>query len=40
MRVIGAAFAAVCNILTEFCPLRPVRLFSPSLRFYLEYLTL
>ena len=36
----GAAFAAVCNILTDFSPLRPVRLFSPSLRFYLENLTL
>ena len=26
-RVIGAALAAVCNILTDFSPLRPVRLF-------------
>ena len=29
-RVIGAALAAVCNILTDFSPLRPVRLFFPS----------
>jgi hypothetical protein len=28
-RVIGAALAAVCNILTDFSPLRPVRLFFP-----------
>ena len=28
-RVIGAALAAVCNILTDFSPLRPVSLFSP-----------
>ena len=39
-RVIGAALAAVCNILTNFSPLKPVRLFSPSLRFYLENLRL
>ena len=31
-RVIGAALAAVCNILTDFSPLRPVSLFFPSLR--------
>ena len=29
--MIGAALAAVCNILTHFLPLRPVRLFLPSL---------
>jgi hypothetical protein len=28
-RVIGAALAAVCNILTDFSPLRPVGLLSP-----------
>ena len=28
--VIGAALAAVCNILTDFSPLRPVRIFFPS----------
>ena len=27
-RVIGAALAAVCNILTDFSPLRPVKSFS------------
>ena len=32
-RVIGAALAAVCNILTDFSPLRPVSLFF-SLRFW------
>ena len=32
-RVIGAALAAVCNILTDFSPLRPVRLFFPLLAF-------
>ena len=32
-RVFGAARAAVCNILTDFSPLRPVRLFSPLLAF-------
>jgi len=31
-RVIGAALAAVCNILTDFSPLRPVSLFTFSLR--------
>ena len=39
-RVIGAALAAVCNILTDFSPLRPVRLFFPLLAFYLENLRL
>ena len=39
-RVIGAALAAVCNILTYFSPLRPVRLFLPSLLFNLENLRL
>ena len=38
--VIGAALAAVCNILTDFSPLRPVRLFLPSLLFNLENLRL
>ena len=38
-RVIGAARAAVCNILTDFSPLRPVRIFF-LLRFYLENLLL
>ena len=39
-RVIGAALAAVCNILTYFSLLRPVRLFLPSLLFNLENIRL
>jgi hypothetical protein len=35
-RVIGAALAAVCNILTDFSPLRPVRLFFSNLALSLE----